>query len=135
MRSPSIKALRGAFKLDLGQARLIKQIASAADDPKDLEWTINAHCPATADYVRSMYSDPYHSRIWRVTVALHAINAILGTHGVEGLGPADESDGYAPPFEYLNTGDTYATTLIYKRATDNLYLGCWGNVVEGHPSW
>jgi hypothetical protein len=38
-------------------------------------------------------------------------------------------------YEYLNTGDTYGTTLIYRRKTDTLSIGNWGDVAERHPSW
>jgi len=61
--------------------------------------------------------------------ALCAIDKILGMHGVEALGPSEYEYG-PPPYEYLNAGDTYATTLIYKRATDTLFIGCYGDVVE-----
>ena len=82
----------------------------------------------------TMHGDPYHSQIWRVTVALHAMNQVVGTFGVEGLGPPRGGD-YAPPYEYLNTGDTYGTTLIYRRRTDTLTIGSWGDIAERHPSW
>ncbi len=32
--------------------------------------------------------------------------------------------------KYINMGDTYAATLIYKRATDNLFISTWGDIVE-----
>jgi hypothetical protein len=133
MRSPSVKTLTEAFRdLSATDARLIKRIAKATDAPEALRKLIDERCPKTADYVRSMYSDPYNSHMWRVTVALHAVNGILGTHGVEGLGP--EVSGIAPPpYEYLNAGDTYATTLIYTRKTDTLRVGCWGDIAERFP--
>lgn len=31
---------------------------------------------------------------------------------------------------YLNTGETYATTLLYNQRTGNLYVGNWGDFVE-----
>ena len=79
-----------------------------------------------------MYSDPYNSHMWRVTVALHAIDKIMGTYGVEPLGPVGTS---GPPYEYLNTGDSYGTTLIYRKSTDNLFIGDWGSIAERHPNW
>lgn len=38
-----------------------------------------------------------------------------------------------PPYEYLDSGDSYNATLIYKRATDNLYIGCWSTIAERMP--
>ena len=135
MKSPSVKSMTSALRgLSAADARLIKKIAKAADYAEELEKVVEKSCPETAKYVHSMHSDPYRTAIWRVTVALHAIDQIVGTHGVEGLGP-HTGEGYAPPYEYLNAGDTYATTLIYKRATDTLSIGCWGDIVERHPSW
>lgn len=135
MRAPSSKTLLSAFKqLSTKEANLIRNLASVADDGERLKQLIDTKVPATERYVRSLYSDPYRSRIWRTTVALHAMNEVLGTHGVEGLGPPRGGD-YAPPYEYLNAGDTYAGTLIYDRDRDRLFVGSWGGVVEKHPKW
>lgn len=64
---------------------------------------------------------------------LHAIDEILGTFGVEPLGPVDMRDG--PPFEYCNTGDSYAATIIYSRESDTLRIGSWGDIAERHEEW
>ena len=135
VRAPSTKALLSEFRnLSAEEAKLIRKLADATDDGERLKKLVDAHVPATSSYVRSMHSDPYRSRLWRTTVALHAMNEILGTHGVEGLGPPRSGD-YAPPYEYLNAGDTYAGTLIYDRGGDRLFVGTWGDVVEKHPEW
>jgi hypothetical protein len=65
-------------------------------------------------------------------MALHAIQELIpGTYGVEALDKEGSCAAW-PPFEYLDTGDTYATTLIYSRlnGADNLFIGNWGSVVE-----
>ena len=135
MRSPSTKALVSAFRITRRDANLVRKIAHATSDREQLERVIENHAPeATQSYVRSLHGDPYDSQIWRVTVALHAINEIIGGYGVEGLGPP-RADDYAPPYEFVNQGDSYATTLIYKRASDALSLGDWGSIAERHPSW
>lgn len=130
MRTPSVKRLVATFDLTREQAQLIKRIGEACKSADKLAALIEAECPATHDYARSCFSDPYHSRMWRRTMALHAIDCILGTHGVEAIGEGEYSEGYAAPYEYCNAGDSYAATLIYKRATDNLYVGCWATVAE-----
>lgn len=62
---------------------------------------------------------------------LHAIDTLIGTFGVEPLyGSRQEAHGIELPHYYLNTGGSYNTTLIYKRETDNLFIGCWGNIAE-----
>jgi hypothetical protein len=134
MRAPSVKTLTANFRISPDEAKLIRKIATTADDGEELKTLIDARVPATSSYVRSLFSNPYRSRIWRTTVALHAMNDIMGTHGVEGLGPGRSGD-YAPPYEYLNTGDTYASTLVFDRDKDRLFISSWGNIAEAHPEW
>lgn len=119
MRAPSSKALIQAFDLSAQEANLIRRLAHAAGQPATLRALIERSCPETANYVRSLYNDPYDSHMWRVTVVLHAIDHILNGHGVESLGP----------YEYINMGDAYAQTLIYKRSSDSL------RIAEKHPNW
>ena len=137
MQCPSVKKLLEAFPmhLDEGKAKLIRKLAHSVDDADQLRQIIDTQCPKTAQYVRSLYNSPYSSHIWRVTVALYAIDVILDTCGVEALGPGDPGEGYAPPYEYLNAGDPYLRTLIYCRKSDRLFIGCWGDIAEKHPNW
>jgi hypothetical protein len=134
MRAPSSQNLQTYLKLSPEQAKLVRALAHACDDGEVLGALVEASVPKTAEYVRRMHSDPYGSHMWRVTVALHAMDVVVGTYGVEPLGPTS-GPSYAPPYEYLNTGDTYGTTLVYRRRTDTLSIGNWGDIVERHPSW
>lgn len=134
MRCPSATKLIDTFRdLDRKQANLIRRLAHACDHGDLLAVLIERECPETHAYVRSLYSSPYRSQIWRVTVVMHAIDRVLGTYGVEGLGPQRSGD-YAPAYEYCNAGDTYSTTLIYTRDTDTIRIGCWGDIVEKHDT-
>jgi len=139
MRAPSEKKLLEAFRdLRPEEAKLIRALARAVDadsaDVDPLEELVDKYVPGTAKYVRSMFSNPYRSHMWRVTVALHAMDEVMGTYGVEALGP-DVGGPSPPPYEYLNTGDTYATTLIYRRRDNSLNIGSWGDIAERHPRW
>lgn len=136
MRCPSPKRLLTAFpQLTDAQVKVIRLLTSVAGDGDLLKQAVDLHAPvATVRYVRQLHSSPYRSHMWRVTVVLHALDNILCTHGVEALGP-DVGGPNPPPFEYLNSGNTYGTTLIYTRATDTLRIGCWGDIAERHPSW
>jgi hypothetical protein len=134
MRCPSSARLQESLNIDAAQAKLVRSLAKAADDGELLSTIVEASCPGTAAYVRSMYGDPYASKMWRVTVALAAMDEVVGTAGVEALGP-DVGGPNPPPYEYLNTGDTYGTTLIYRRKTDSLSIGSWGDIAERHPNW
>jgi hypothetical protein len=135
MRVPSIKTLTTRFpNLSRDEAKLIRALGHATDDGEKLRQIVEELSPKTAAYVRSMHGEPWSSHMWRVTVALHAMDVVLGTFGVEGLGPTS-GPSYAPPYEYLNAGDTYATTLIYRNKTDTLSVGNWGDIAERHPNW
>ena len=134
MRAPSSQNLQSRLGLTPEQAKLVRALAHAADDGEVLSTIVEASVPKTAEYVRRMHGDPYGSHMWRVTVALHAMDQVIGTFGVEPLGPTS-GPSYAPPYEYLNTGDTYGTTLIYRRKTDSLTIGSWGDIAERHPDW
>jgi hypothetical protein len=143
MHVPSEKTLLEAFpNLKREDAKLIRALAKAVDDVETdeygypvgedpLEELVNAYVPETQKYVRSLYSDPYRSDIWRVTVALHAINMILDGFGVEAIGP-DVGGPSLPPYEYISMGDPYETTLIYNRKTNSLSIGNWGDIAERH---
>ena len=129
MRMPSLKRLQDELKLTVIQASYIRAFGHATDNPSRLETLVRTYSPATLAYVQSMHSNPYISHMWRVTVALHAMDSIMGTDGVEALGPTEGPD-YSPPYEYLNTGDTYAVTLVYCRDTDTVRIGSWGDIAE-----
>lgn len=119
MRCPMISTLLKQFPaLTREDANKIRKLAKLADDREGLADYIETHCPATHQYARSCFSDPYDSYRWRVVMALHAIDRALGTYGVEPIGER---------YEYCNTGDSYAATLIYKRDTDNLFVGSWAD--------
>lgn len=131
MKFPSPRQLRKAFpKLDNNSIDLMRRLARVVDSPDKLAETIEK-VPDTAKYVHSLFSDPYDSSLWRRTVMLHAMNELMDTYGVEALGEVDMHHG--PPYEYLNAGDTYSTTLIYDRDNDEIFIGSWGDVVERDP--
>jgi hypothetical protein len=59
-----------------------------------------------------------------VTAWLRPLNKMCETHGVESLYPE------APHIYYLNTGDTYAATLVFNDVTCNLFVSDLGTIVE-----
>lgn len=145
MRCPSRRRLLQVFPgLTPEQADLIHHLARAHSHPETSQYgvywwklrsLIAAECPKTNKHVTQCHGDPFDSRLWATTMALEAIDEVLGTHGVEPLGPIDMRKG--PPYEYCNTDDPYATTLIYSREgdADNLFIGCCGDIAERHPNW
>lgn len=133
MRCPNVKRLVTLFGLTLERARLIRKIARAhSEGGSAMQALVEEYCPRTDAHARACYGDPYGSANWRATMALEAIDeCIPTTDGVEPLGPVDMHAG--PPYQYLNVGDPYKPTLIYH--TDNLFIGCWGDIAERHPDW
>lgn len=83
----------------------------------------------TIPAVRRRIDECYH-RPSRHDVTMHALNDILGTHGVEALGDIDMHDG--PPFEYLNVGDPYVATVVWYRSSGRYYVRCYGDIVEAY---
>lgn len=84
------------------------------------ESEVFAASPQTKEWVDTCYRMPKFREIRR-----HAIDCILGTHGIEFLGiykPSGE-DVY-----YCNAGDTYATTILF--IGRRLIVTCWGELVE-----
>lgn len=126
MRMPSAKKLGEAFPwMDKDEIKLVRSLGRNVDDPDKLAAIVEDKLPATHSYVRQMYSDPYNSGMWRRTVALNGMDEVMGMAGVEAI-----EVGGAVEYEYLNAGDTYATTLIYDADKDRLFIGTYGDVVE-----
>jgi hypothetical protein len=73
------------------------------------------------EYVRSCYHrPPLHM------AKLTAIDAVIGTYGVEGIGRGHNLK--SPSIEYCNAGDAYATTLLW--VGGRYRVGDWGSIVE-----
>ncbi len=120
MICPPAKKLAETFKISAKSANLIRRIARAAEDGDSLESVIGKCCPDTRSYVDRLSNDPYRNSHWRTVVALHAINDLVGGHGIEALGRR----------EYINMGDPYVETLIYTPGSDRLSIGNWGYYAE-----
>jgi hypothetical protein len=126
VRRPSIKVLRKTFRdLSREDAAKIRRLCALADDPAELRTEVET-LPRASAYLRMCYSTPFHNRPFRRAMVLQAIDEIVGTHGVEAVGPCHLTDG--APISYLNAGDAYASTLVYKRGTDNLFVSTLGDV-------
>lgn len=131
MKAPSLKALEESFpNLHPCTGVEIRKLARSVDDKDALAYLLETYHPETHAYRRQCFNDPIDRAFSRRELVLHAIDRMLGTHGVEALGPTDNDPHYVPRYQYCNAGDTYATTLIYRRDSDRLFVGCWGDIVE-----
>jgi len=65
--------------------------------------------------------------------ALRLASEATGNFGVEYIESDQDTMRSREGIEYVNTGDTYNTTLIYDYKTGRFYIGSWGGWVERYP--
>jgi hypothetical protein len=80
--------------------------------------------PATDAWRRSCYHEPDPRKPETI---MHAVDAVLGTCGTEAIWGRSCTQ---PVAEYCNTGDTYASTILYDYVNGNYRLTSWGDWVE-----
>ena len=108
MRKPSIASLREVFADKAKEARAIFDMCHGE---------LSAH-PAGAARIKECFHRPK----W-YDVRLHALDSLGDTHGVESC--ETESGEFA---DYLNTGDSYAPTVIFWRG--NYRVQSLGDFIE-----
>ena len=119
-RAPSLKALLAAFpSVHEDRLQIIRQLWRG---PRRGEYplSLSVYAPQTMKWVDSCFHPPHTRDVHR-----RAIDELLETHGIEHLGRHRRSGEHV---YYCNSGDTYATTLIFHGS--NMYIGCWGDLVE-----
>lgn len=79
--------------------------------------------PAVSELRRQCYNEP--SKHHKVMTAL---DSLFDTCGVEHIGEVHMHDG--PPIEYLNTGDSYAATVVWYRDLGKFRVQCYADAVE-----
>ena len=108
MKTPSIKSLATIFN---DNAKEAKRILTA-------DWS-------ELGPMRDNLGLPRTSSKWQVK--MEALNKLGEFHGVETIALGDGSF-----VDYLNTGDSYGTTILRWRG--NYSVGDWGSLVERHNS-
>lgn len=115
-RAPSVRRLVAALGITPAVARQVRGVIHGRIDPCDV---------SPAAHKRAMLA--FHPHAAHV-LKLEALNELLGMYGVEHV-PAGRSVRRSPRFDYLNTGETYATTIL--RFSGGRYrIGSWGDQVE-----
>jgi hypothetical protein len=112
---PSIKTLERAFP---GKGRELRKALEA----KRAELVLH---PAGAARIEECHHPPK-----TYDVRMHVLNAIAETHGVEYINHKDDTFTQSSGLDYLNTGDTYALTIIRNCATGSYRVAAWGDIVE-----
>lgn len=129
MRIKFEQDLRAAFERTVGPENVGKAIA-----------LIRSETQATDDETRTLAlqskaaqrrdSQSYHPHDTH-TLVIEALNEYLDTCGAEYIGEVDMRDG--PPVEYLNTGDSYAATLVWYRdgyRGHSYHVQSWSEAIE-----
>jgi len=111
-RSPSVASIESAFP---GKGKLAKAIFRMRRS--ELE-----SLPAGLARIRECYNPPTTS-----DVPLHFLDEFPGTFGIEAFQTRNGTW-----VEYLNTGDTYAPTII--RMNGHYRIASWGDIAESQGS-
>lgn len=119
IRAPSEKTLIACLGITRAQARKVRGLIKGTIDPESVE--------GTAAWVRQCFNRPD-----RASLVMHAIDTTIEAHGVEALGPTIDRR-FTPAFEYCNTGDTYAATIIRDNRRGIYFVSSWGDLVESDP--
>lgn len=115
---PSLKTLRS-----------IPWLGKLHNDPEQVVRTVRR-------FMRHSALDPqnYRSAGYTIKAAEHVLdtlNKVLETYGVESVcRDAYSMSLSATRFLYLNTGDTYTTTILFYVPTRSWRVTTWGDVVE-----
>lgn len=122
MKSYTVKRIAQELNIDRAQASAIRQIvrgelnrsALYALSPRVEKWAEQECC----------------NRPSLREVAMQTINDIMNAHGIEGIEKPDaHGDGrYSDYIDYVNTGDTYSTTIL--RDCGRYWIGTYGDTVE-----
>lgn len=112
------QALREAFERTCGEESVTQALAILRGELDPLT------VPAARQLALACFNPP-----GRHYLEMTALDSLLGTCGVEHIGEVGMRDG--PPVEYLNTGDTYAATLVWYRDRVRPWaIESWGDVAE-----
>ena len=84
----------------------------------------NPAFPKTCEWVNSCYNQP--RRICRIMAALVELFECYSSEAIWG----DSGEFGWPVAEYLNTGDTYSPTILFRRDLGRFQLTTWGDFYE-----
>jgi len=113
---PSIKTLMRDLRVTSEMATRLRAIMAG-----EVRITGNLDFPATNRWIDACYHKPR-----RLDLILSAMDETFETFGVE---PLRNRDGDCVA-EYLNTGDSYAPTILFLHETRAFRVSSWGDFVE-----
>lgn len=123
MNFHSIRKVMESLHVDRETAKRIRGVVKGTISPENPDMF-----PKTDRWIRSCYHMPSITAL-----KLSALNELIDGFGVEGIGQGDWRENYTPPFEYINTGDTYSVTIIRDNRRNRYFISDWGTIVEKNP--
>jgi len=117
MKAPSKAKLESSLCLTPEQATLIRKLIH-----QDVTTTDATLFPQSNAHFNACYNRPFYSER-----LMKCINEVMQGNGVEALG-----DSMNPLALYVNTGDTYSSTLLYSYKTKTIRLTTWGDFAESN---
>lgn len=139
MRCPSWQSLRDKLDLHPDDAKLIRRLAKAVDDTDELAKLLEGECLLTwkharEDFIWAYGAEPYEPPYYWRRRRQYALQGIAEVMRGE-LGPIGKVHfRNGPPYECVSLGDPWIATLVYRWATDNLYVACWGDIAYRLPA-
>lgn len=91
----------------------------------DIRITDNPDFPVTNKWIAQCWNKPR-----RIELILSALNELLKCSGVEAF--RARGDQYHACAEYLNTGDTYSPTILFRHDSGTFRLTTWGDYFEAN---
>lgn len=127
MYSP--KHLAAKLGIELNTARMVRYILDLKLQSGIRHDCVLPHVPAEQCYCEHA-TQPYELFHSIKTRKLYMLNRLLGMHGVESIPSRKDSHSSFKGIEYVNTGDSYRTTIMYDFGRASWLVRSWGDVVE-----
>ena len=121
---PSVARLMELKDVDEEKAKLIRKIWRAYGRT-ETEALLDEYSELSR--VKQWYNGCFHKPLPR-EVRRQAVDAVLGTYGVESIGRRKKGSMQNVEVSYCNAGDTYAPTLFF--AYDRMFISTVGDEVE-----
>ena len=116
--APPASAIAAAMNCTLETAKSARSLMKG-----ETRITGNPAFPATNNWIADCYHKPR-----RIDLILSALNELLECHGVEAFNT--RQDQFHAIAEYLNTGDTYSATVLFRHDTGTFRITTWGDFFE-----
>lgn len=116
---PSVKRLKELLHIDNDKANKIRHIIRYGYEHAVVKFGPEAF-PKTEDYIRRCHGFPKNFECM-----MQALDELTDGFGIEVI----RRDGKVV-IEYVNTGESYATTILFNHDTWTFQIKSWGDLVE-----